>query len=45
MRERVVVLKGQLAIDAAPGAGTQITVEIPLGSEQPRSAPSSVVSA
>jgi len=30
MRERVAVLKGQLAINAAPGAGTQIAVQIPL---------------
>jgi len=45
MRERVAVLKGQLAINAAPGAGTQIAVQIPFGSEHPRSAPSSVVSA
>jgi signal transduction histidine kinase len=33
MRERVTVVKGQLAIDAAPGGGTQITVRIPLDSE------------
>jgi signal transduction histidine kinase len=39
MRERVAVLKGRLAINAAPGAGTQITVHIPLGSEVPSSAP------
>jgi len=45
MRERVAVLKGQLAINAAPGAGTQITVRIPLGSQEPSSARSSVVSA
>lgn len=45
MRERVAVLKGQLAINAAPGAGTQIAVQIPLGSERPRSTPPSVVSA
>jgi signal transduction histidine kinase len=45
MRERVAVLKGQLAINAAPGAGTQITVHIPLGSEEPSSARPSVVSA
>ena len=39
MRERVAVLKGQLAINAAPGRGTQITVHIPLGCEGPSSAP------
>ena len=45
MRERVAELKGQLAINAAPGAGTQIAVQIPLGPEHPRSTPPSVVSA
>jgi len=45
MRERVAVLNGQLDINAAPGAGTQITVRIPLGSQEPNSATSSVVSA
>jgi signal transduction histidine kinase len=38
MRERVAVLRGQLAINAAPGAGTRITVHIPLGSQEPNSA-------
>ena len=45
MRERVAVLKGQFAINAAPGAGTQIAVHIPLRSEHARSALPSVVSA
>jgi signal transduction histidine kinase len=45
MRERVAVLKGQLTINAAPGAGTQITVRIPLGSYEPSSPSTSVVSA
>jgi PAS domain S-box-containing protein len=31
MRERAAVHKGTLTIDAAPGRGTRITVEIPLG--------------
>jgi len=39
MRERVAVLKGQLAINAAPGGGTQITVYVPLGCEGPSPAP------
>jgi len=30
IRERVAVLKGRLTINAAPGAGTRITVHIPL---------------
>jgi signal transduction histidine kinase len=30
MRERVVSLKGQLAIDAVPGAGTRIEARVPL---------------
>jgi PAS domain S-box-containing protein len=33
MRERTAVLKGTFAIDAAPGRGTRIEVEIPLGRE------------
>jgi signal transduction histidine kinase len=33
MRERAAVLKGTFAIDAAPGRGTRIEVEIPLGKE------------
>jgi signal transduction histidine kinase len=37
MRERVAALKGQLAIDASPGKGTQITVRIPLAAEAPAS--------
>jgi signal transduction histidine kinase len=45
MRERVAVLKGQLDINAAPGAGTQITVHIPLGSEGSGSAPPLMASA
>jgi signal transduction histidine kinase len=32
MRERVVTVKGQLAINAVPGGGTQISVRVPLGS-------------
>jgi PAS domain S-box-containing protein len=31
MRERVMLLQGELAIDSRPGAGTQITAELPLG--------------
>ena len=31
MRERAAVLKGTFAIDAAPGRGTRVEVEIPLG--------------
>jgi signal transduction histidine kinase len=38
MRERVTVVKGQLAIDAVPGGGTQITVRVPLDSEEASSA-------
>jgi signal transduction histidine kinase len=30
MRERVMLLNGQLTIDSRPGAGTQITAELPL---------------
>jgi signal transduction histidine kinase len=45
MRERVAVLKGQLAINAAPGGGTQITVRIPLSSEGSGSTPPSIASA
>jgi signal transduction histidine kinase len=37
MRERVAALKGQLALDASPGKGTQITVRIPLAAEAPAS--------
>jgi len=33
MRERAAVLKGTFAIDAAPGRGTRVEVEIPLGKE------------
>lgn len=33
MRERAAVLKGTFSIDAAPGRGTRIEVEIPLGKE------------
>jgi PAS domain S-box-containing protein len=35
MRERAAVLKGTFAIDAAPGRGTRLEVEIPLGKEAP----------
>ena len=44
MRERVAVLKGRLAIDAAPGRGTLITVHIPLPSEGSGSAPPLIAS-
>jgi signal transduction histidine kinase len=37
MRERVAILHGQLAIDAAPGGGTRVSVRIPLGSEAAQS--------
>jgi signal transduction histidine kinase len=30
MRERVAIVNGELAIDAAPGGGTRVTVRIPL---------------
>jgi PAS domain S-box-containing protein len=33
MRERAAVLRGALTIDSAPGRGTRIAVEIPLGGE------------
>jgi signal transduction histidine kinase len=33
MRERVAAVKGQFAIAAAPGGGTQITVRVPLRSQ------------
>jgi signal transduction histidine kinase len=36
MRERVDLLGGTLTIDAAPGAGTLITVDLPL---EPRDSP------
>jgi signal transduction histidine kinase len=36
MRERVAFLSGQLAIDAAPGEGTRIAVQIPLVSSGQR---------
>jgi signal transduction histidine kinase len=45
MRERVAVLKGQLAITAAPGGGTQITVHIPLAAEGSESTPPLTASA
>jgi|KBSSwiStaDraftv2_1062776.scaffolds.fasta_scaffold00947_8 signal transduction histidine kinase len=45
IRERVAVLKGQLAINAVPGGGTQITVHIPLASEGSESAPPLIASA
>jgi len=31
MRERAVLMGGYLTIDSAPGAGTRITAELPLG--------------
>ncbi len=34
MRERAVVLNGTFVIDAAPGRGTRVTVELPLGGER-----------
>jgi PAS domain S-box-containing protein len=34
MRERVMLLNGQLTIDSKAGAGTQITAELPLGGEE-----------
>jgi signal transduction histidine kinase len=33
MRERAAVLNGTFAIDTAPGRGTRLEVEIPLGKE------------
>ena len=33
MRERAAVLKGTFTIDSAPGRGTRVEVEIPLGTE------------
>jgi PAS domain S-box-containing protein len=35
MRERAAVLRGTLSIDSAPGQGTRVAVEIPLGLEDP----------
>ena len=32
MRERAAIVNGQMAIDAAPGRGTRVTVTIPFGS-------------
>jgi PAS domain S-box-containing protein len=37
MRERVVLLGGQLAIESAPGRGTYITAEVPLSEATQRS--------
>ncbi|HEX9818288.1 MAG TPA: PAS domain-containing protein [Methylomirabilota bacterium] len=34
MRERAAVLRGALTIDSAPGRGTRVAVEIPLGPER-----------
>jgi signal transduction histidine kinase len=34
MRERAAVLRGALTIDSAPGHGTRVAVEIPLGPER-----------
>jgi signal transduction histidine kinase len=31
MRERAAVLRGTFVLDSAPGRGTRVTVEIPLG--------------
>ena len=36
MRERVAIVNGQIAIDAAPGRGTRVTVTIPVGPEPAR---------
>jgi signal transduction histidine kinase len=44
MRERVAAMDGRLAIDAVPGAGTQITVRIPLVSQATSPPPPSVAS-
>ena len=41
MRERVAFLRGQLAIDAAPGRGTQVAVHIPLAAPAAESAAAS----
>jgi signal transduction histidine kinase len=37
MRERAVILGGRLTIDSAPGSGTLLTAEFPLGTSQSRS--------
>ena len=44
MQERVASLKGQLVIDAIPGGGTRISVDIPLGAPPSISEPSSAQS-
>jgi len=36
MRERAVLLGGQLTIDSAPGAGTRVIAELPLGARSER---------
>jgi signal transduction histidine kinase len=36
MRERVTVLGGQLTIESAPGSGTCIMAEVPLGNQEDR---------
>jgi signal transduction histidine kinase len=39
MRERVLLLDGQLTIESRPGAGTQITAELPLRVQAPKAEP------
>jgi len=45
MRERVAFLGGRLAIHSAPGSGTRIGVQIPLGRRGSQSAPATLKSA
>jgi PAS domain S-box-containing protein len=37
IRERVLLLEGQLTVEATPGQGTRLTAELPLGERQERS--------
>jgi len=34
IRQRVLLLEGQLAVDATPGQGTRVTAELPLGGRE-----------
>ncbi len=43
MRERALMLGGQFAIESAPGGGTSLTLELPLGSPAPEHEPEPAV--